>query len=77
MQVGQIGTVLALGVSSTPPVTDSVANVNNDLAGVTPTLVSHASAVSGITLTGGTTITLTESAAVAAGVARRWTRSAT
>ena len=70
VQVGQIGTVLALAVAGTSiAVTDSVTNVTNDLAGVTPTLVSHASAVSGITLTGGTTITLAESAAVAAGVA--------
>ena len=69
-QVGQIGTVLALGVTGTSiAVTDSVTNVTNDLAGVTPTLVSHAAVVSGITLTGGTVITLTESAAVAAGVA--------
>ena len=70
VQVGQIGTVLALGVAGTSiAVTDSVTNVTNDLAGVTPTLVSHAAVVSGITLTGGTVITLTEGAAVAAGVA--------
>ena len=71
VQVSQIGTVLALGVAGTSiAVTDSVTNVTNDLAGAwRPTLVSHAAVVSGITLTGGTTITLSESAAVAAGVA--------
>ena len=63
--------MLALGVAGTSIAgsTDSVTNVTDDLAGVTPTLVTHASAVSTVTLTGGTTITLTEAEAVAAGVA--------
>jgi len=51
-------------------VTDAAANVQADLeAGSGSVLIAHASVLGSITLTGGTTITLTEAEAVYAGVA--------
>jgi hypothetical protein len=72
LTVAQIATdasALALILTYGLAVSDSATNVQADLAEASPVLVAHNAAISGITLSDDTTITLTESEAAASGVA--------